>query len=172
MSLSFSREHPPLIEQDKNLFTCWAATITSWVKAVSKSPAKWFLNTQQDAIDNWADKKSAKKGLNIKEITGLQLMAAGVGMDLKIFKPANKLTGAFAYEKLKLKGHLWLFYAGGNTGLSNELGHAVVIYKVSNPFGKDCTVGAMDPWPGVGYREDWPLSFYQNANECVVGWPE
>jgi hypothetical protein len=100
---------------------------------------------------------------------GLEWVAAGVGMDLAVFKPARKLTGAFLYQKLRFKGHPYLIFSVGAPG--STIGHACVVYKIINPHGTNCVVSMMDPWKGLG-KIDRPMSELQGANEAVVGWPE
>jgi hypothetical protein len=164
------RDLPKLVEQDESKFTCWAASLEAWMSVTPRSPAQWFIKTQEDAISAWKSFCNDKSGLNVKE--GFPLMAAGVGMDFKVFPRASQLSGAFLSGKLKIKGHIYLFFGGGQTGLGNTLAHAVVLYKVSNSWSSNCTVGVMDPWPGIGFREDEPLASFQKAKEAVVGWPE
>lgn len=164
------RDHPKLVEQDKSKFTCWAAALESWMSVTPKSPAQWFLKTQADAINEWKSFCDDKGGLDVQ--WGFRLMAAGVGMDYKVFPQASQLSGGFLSGKLQIKGHLYLFFGGGQSGLGNTLGHAVVLYKVSDSWSSKCTVGVMDPWPGIGFREAEPLATFQKAKEAVVGWPE
>ena len=165
---SYARNIPPVVTQDKSRHTCWAAAVTSWVAATPKSPATWWLKSQDDAIEQYSMFCNNKGGLDVKQ--GLLWLAAGVGMDLAVYKKAQQLDGSFLYWKLVTKGHLFLVFAGGSTGLGNSLGHAVVVYKVSSGP-KGYVLGVMDPWPGKG-RYDVPLARFQAANEAVVGWPE
>jgi hypothetical protein len=135
------------------------------------SPASWFLKTQDDALATYkpffknelgAISVSGENG----SIGGVQMMAAGVGMDLAVFKKAALITGAFLYQKLVGKGHIYLMFADGTVG------HTVVIYKIVNPFNSNkCVVSLMDPWPGKG-KIDLPLTEIQANAEAIVGWPE
>ncbi len=164
---SFSRNVPPLVEQDRTRHTCWAAAVTSWVKATPKS-SPWWFHSQADAIGQYETFCDDKGGLSMSP--GVQWLAAGVGMDLRVYHNAGRLDGSYLHWRLATRGHLFLIFAGGSTGLGNTLGHAVVVYKISSGSG-GYTLGVMDPWPGMGHRE-WPLSRFQKANEAVLGWPE
>ncbi|NQT40043.1 MAG: hypothetical protein HQ581_21300, partial [Planctomycetes bacterium] len=144
---SFSRTVPDLVEQDRTRHTCWAAAVTSWVKATPKSPARWWLNSQEDAISQYEMFCNSKGGLSVSP--GMQWLAAGVGMGLKVYKKASGLDGSYLYWRLATRGHLFLLLAGGSTGLGNTLGHAVVVYKITSGSG-GYSLGVMDPWPGMG----------------------
>lgn len=167
----FSREAPKKVLQYKSdgKFTCWAAALESWMSVTPQSPASWFITTQDDAIREWKSFSDDHSSLEVK--WGFRLMAAAVGMEYGVCKPAKKLTGGHIYEKLKLRGHVFLFYAGGMTMTSGQLGHCVVVYSIKNPWGSDCTVSYMDPWFGE-YTIDGPLSYFQGANELIFGWFE
>jgi hypothetical protein len=155
------------MEQTK--LTCWAAALESWMSVTPNSPGSWYLTTQDSAIDNFYMFMESNGGLEIQ--WGFRFMAAAVGMEIGVFKPSSKLSGSFIYSKLKSRGHIYLFYAGGVSNTSGEIGHCVVIYGINNPWDKNCTVSIMDPWFGE-YNVDKPLSFFQNANESVAGWFE
>jgi|GEM_PF-2145440 len=170
-AISVFRPHPKLVKQDKKKHTCWAAALESWMSVTPQSPAHWYIKTQEDAIDEWEMFCNKKGGLDV--IWGVQFVAAGTGMDLKVFPDASKLTGRFLADKLKTKGHLYFFFAGGQTDIGNGIGHCVVIYRVANFFSDACTLSIMDPWPDVqGYTENCPLADFKKAKEAVVGWPE
>lgn len=166
----FSRELPRKVQQYKEdgKVTCWAAALESWMSVTPQSPASWFMKTQDDALSSWKS-FTVDGGLEVK--WGFRLMAAGVGMEYQVCKPAKKITGALIYSKLKQKSHIYLLFAGGMTMTSGQIGHCVVIYGVENPWSNDCKVSYMDPWFG-DYKKDEPLSYFQNANEAVVGWFE
>jgi hypothetical protein len=142
--------------------------VTAWVQVTPKSPASWWLRSQEDAIEQYRPFCDSKGGLSVSP--GVEWLAAGVGMDLKVYKKASGLDGGYLHWRLATRGHLFLMFAGGATGLGNSLGHAVVVYKISSTSG-GYSLGMMDPWPGMG-RRDLPLSRFQAANEAVLGWPE
>jgi hypothetical protein len=168
---SFYRPVPNEVFQDPTTHTCWAAALESWMSVTPQSPASWYIKTQEDAINEMKSFCDGNLGLSIKQF-GFPLMAAAVGMGFEVFLRARELSGNFLYAKLKAKGYLYIFVAGGHTGLGNTLAHAGVIYGIANPWGKNCTVGVMDPWPGKGIRPMQPLADYQKAKEAVVGWLE
>lgn len=166
----FARELPRKVQQYKEgRFTCWAAALESWMSVTPQSPASWRISTQDDAIDDYYMFMESNGALEIQ--WGFRFMAAGVGMEFKVCKPATKLSGALIYEKLKNRGHIYLFYAGGMTMASGQIGHCVVIYAVTDPWSGKPLVSYMDPWFG-DYKVREPLSYFQNAKEAVVGWFE
>lgn len=167
---SFSRELPKKVLQYKEpgKLTCWAAALDSWMSVTKQSPASWFATSQDKIIEAYEAFTDASGALNIE--WGFEMMAAGVGMKYGVFKPAKKLSGAFLHSKLRYRSHIYLFYAGGVTMASGQVGHAVVIYGIEKPWSKDCTVSVMDPWFG-NYRKE-KLSHFRGAKECVAGWFE
>jgi hypothetical protein len=168
---SFSRELPKKVQQYKEAgkITCWAAALESWMSVTPQSPGSWFLTSQDKIIESYDMFTDASGGLEIQ--WGFRFMAAGAGIEFGVFKPSTKLSGAFLYSKLRYKGHIYLFYAGGMSMASGQIGHAVVIYGIKNPWSKDCSVSYMDPWFGE-YQQDVPLSYFRQANESVAGWFE
>jgi hypothetical protein len=160
---TFSRQRPKLAEQDQDKFTCWAAALESWMDVTPQSPLRWAIKTQDDAISQYKMFCGTKDGLEMP--WGFQIMAAGVGMDFKVFLDPRHLTGAFLYWKLKTKGHLYFFVARWGVA------HAGVIYQIANPWRKSCTISFMDPWPGHGYRIDDSLEHVREARVACIGWP-
>jgi hypothetical protein len=112
-------EPPREVFQDPKKFTCWAATLESWMSVTPESPASWFIKTQDDAIRTWQDFTGNKGGLNVK--SGFQWMAAACGMEFEVFADAKKITGEFLHAKLKERRYLYFFFAGGQTNLGNGL---------------------------------------------------
>ncbi len=166
---AFSRELPKKVQQYKDgRFTCWAAALESWMSVTPQSPASWFLKTQDDAINEWKSFSGSNAGLDVK--WGFRLLAAAVGMNYKIFKPAGKISGSFLYNKLKTKGYIYVLYAGGTTNTNGQFGHCVVIYGISDVWSNECQVRFMDPWT-ANYKTE-SLSYFQQANEAVTGWFE
>ena len=162
---------PPKVVMQKSHFACWAAALEAWMGVTPKSPASWFLKTQEDALATYKPfLKNEQGAISVSgedgSVGGVQMMAAGVGMDLAVFKKAALITGAFLYQKLVAKGHVYLMFADGT------IGHTVVIYKIVHPFNsKKCVVSLMDPWPKKGLIER-PLADVQEHAEAIVGWPE
>lgn len=164
----FARELPrKVLQYKKGKFTCWAAALESWMSVTPQSPASWMISTQDDAINQWSMFMADNGGLEVK--WGFRFMAAAVGMEYKVCKPAKKISGSLIYEKLKYRGHIYLFFAGGMTMASGQIGHCVVIYGVSDPWSGKAKVSYMDPWYG-DYKVREPLSYFQGADEAVVGW--
>jgi hypothetical protein len=163
-------EPPKEVFQDPKMFTCWAAALESWIGVTPNSPASWRITTQADAISQYSMFTDSKGGLEVKE--GFKWLAAGCGMEFKVFKKAKDLTGAFLDEKLRRRRYLYFLFAGGDTGMGNNLGHACVIYEISKPWSQDCSISVMDPWPGNGIKPGQPLTAYTRANEAIVAWLE
>jgi hypothetical protein len=161
----------PRVVVQRSRFACWAAALEAWIAVTPKSPASWFLKTQDDALATYkvflaGERKALTVSAGKGGVGGLEMMAAGVGMGLKVFKKASLITGAFLYQKLLAKGHVYLMYADGTVG------HTVVIYKIVHPFNsKKCMLSVMDPWPEMGLIER-PLTEVQANAEAIVGWPE
>ena len=162
-------EPPPTIYQDPTQYTCWAAALESWISVTPNCPISWAVQTQEQAIDHWDMFTDSKNGLS-KE--GFKWMAAACGMNYKPYKKAKDMTGTYLDGKLKKRRYLYLFFAGGATGLGNGLAHAVVVYEISKPWSKNCTISVMDPWPGNGRMPGQPLTNYTKAKEVVVAWFE
>lgn len=165
----FYRYPPKEIAQDKTKFTCWAAALASWMSVTPSCPMSWLIKTQEDAIEEWKDFTDDKSGLSVKK--GFQWMASACSMNAELFKPARRLTGDFIYSKLRSKGYLYIFFAGGQMTSGNGLAHASVIYGISNPWSSDCVVGVIDPWNGEN-RTGENLKNYQRAGEILVAWLE
>ncbi|MDQ6785461.1 MAG: hypothetical protein M3033_01390 [Acidobacteriota bacterium] len=164
---AFSRELPKQVQQYKDgRFTCWAAALESWMSVTPQSPASWFIKTQDDAIAEWKSFSGSNSGLDVQ--WGFRLMAAAVGMEYGVFKPAKKISGGFLYDKLKTRGHIYVLYAGGMTNTSGQFGHCVVVYGISNLWSDSCKVSFMDPWT-ANYKDE-PLTYFQQAGEAVAGW--
>src|SRR5688572_2966508 len=141
--MSYYLPIPKEVFQNKERFTCWAASLESWMSVTPNSPASWFIKTQDDAINEWNTFCDDNSGLDAK--WGFALMAAAVGMNAEVFKNASNLTASFIYWKLKTYGHLYVFFTGGQTGLGNGLAHASVIYGISSSSDNGASVGVMDP---------------------------
>jgi hypothetical protein len=161
---------PREVFQDPKKFTCWAAALESWMSVTPESPMNWLIKTQDDAIRNWADFTGDNGGLNVQ--SGFKWMAAACGMEYSVFPDAKELTGNFLHAKLKARRYLYFFFAGGETNLGNGLAHASVIYEISKPWSKDCSISVMDPWVGKGIRPGQPLEVYRQAKEAVIAWLE
>ena len=178
--MNFYLPAPPEVLQDQSQFTCWAASLESWLSVTPQSPASYLIQTQDDAVAMFSNAFTTNKnGLEIK--LGFSMLAATAGMQFKVFFKASQLTGDFLYTMLRNRGYLYLFFAGrgpdlpGGTGTScgvavgNGLAHAVVIYGISNPWNPSkCTLGVMDPWSGM--RAGVDLKCYRQAKEAVVAW--
>jgi hypothetical protein len=176
--MGWERVAPKVVVQ-KNNQCCWAGALEAWMSVTPTSPASWFIKTQDDALKHYKPfLMSEEGGLDVTGrkfkkdandpgwVGGVEFMAAGVGMGLKVFKKASAITGAFLYEKLKGKGHLYFMFGQGT------IGHAAVIYKIVHPLAPTkCVLSMMDPWPGKGLITR-TLAEVQANNEAVIGWPE
>jgi hypothetical protein len=175
MSKFFSRSYPPVVKQP-NRRTCWAAAAVSWVRATPKSPARWWCKTVDDVRRQFAAFCDRDGGLTVDGGGGvprgfaIQLLAASLGMDLKVIKnrpdgSPSELTGRLLLDLLR-RGHVWFLFADG------AVGHCVVVWGVAVPDGADPLVMYMDPWQRSA---DWrirPLSDFQRMTDVVLGWPE
>ena len=166
---SLFHQIPREVLQDTNQFTCWAAALEAWLSVTPGCPLAWAIKNKEDAIREYEYFCESASGENI--LKGFRWFAAAFGMNFDSFKPAQKLSARYVYEKLAAKGCLYVF-AVGQPALGNGRAHALVIYGISDyETDECCTVAVMDPWksgivPTKSFRE------YQKAEEILIAWLE
>jgi len=159
---------PDEVLQDTTRRTCWAATCESWLSRIPQHPANTIGGlTQSDLIAMYSKYTDPQDGLDIKR--GFPEFAVDMQMTIDAFLDAKQITGAYLYAKLKKYKYLYMFFAGGQTGLGNGMAHASVIYGIGNAFNQNCTLGVMDPWDR-GIVPMQPLANYRKAKEALIGW--
>ncbi len=163
---------PPVVTQPG--LTCWAAAALSWLIAKGRQEffAQFGIKTANDLVELFKPFTVSGGALDLQQ--GLEPLADFLDLKFRKYQPGKLLTGSEVHSLLVNKGHLWMLIAGGQL-LPNPIAHAVVVYKIDDWWTSGATVGAMDPFPGIGGPNvggliDRPLSVYRSASLLALGW--
>ena len=146
MSSWFKSPAPKLVKQDTSKFQCWAASLESWIACAKPgTPMAAMNSTQADLIRAYKDFTGAKDGLMVAKAM-IQVMF-DFQMMLDIHAPGSAVTGGKIAQRLYSRGYLWMFYLGGQ--MRADLGHAEVVYGISDANSPQARLHTMDPWTGT-----------------------
>jgi hypothetical protein len=167
---------PKKVAQDTTKFTCWAASLESWIGVAKPgTPTAMMAKTQDDLIATYKDFEGAKNALMAGKAIKQVLFDFQMMLDL-YFPSGNNgkaqkksVAGATVLQRLMMKGYLWSFYIGG-PGLGTFLGHSEVIYGITNSSGPDAELQVMDPWTATLTTK--PVNELNQADTVCICWLE
>lgn len=163
----FKNPTPKLVKQDTSKFHCWAASLESWIACAKPgTPMATIAPTQADLIRAYKDFTGAKDGLMVAKAM-MQVMF-DFQMMLDIHAPGSVVTGGKIAQRLYTKGYLWMFYLGGQ--MRDDLGHAEVVYGISDVYSDKARLHTMDPW--VGQLSVTELRDIALCKQVYVCWKE